>query len=138
MSPWDWARAGAGWEIGVARAPVCVHPVDVFGLSRRLVALLHNAWRVDRERIHLPAVRGKGGHPVVLPPELLPAVFGIPPGRGLDYLLRQQPEAVVRHVWHDERLLIDLDTPEQYARYQPPVGSTHARTILGLPDERPP
>lgn len=114
-------RLGIG-RLRAATGPVCVHPVDVFAVSRELVALLHDAWLANRLRIHLPQVAGRGAHPLVVPPHLVVAIEAIPPGRGLDYLLQECAADVVRHTWHDRRLLADLDTPEDYARYRPPVG----------------
>jgi molybdenum cofactor cytidylyltransferase len=116
--------------LGEIDGPLCIHPVDVFAVSRELVTFLHEAWRADREHIHLPEVRGKGGHPLILPPRFVPAIGAIPPGHGLAHVVHEHGAEVVRHAWHDERLLADLDTPEDYARYQPPVGLTHARGIL--------
>lgn len=99
--------------------PVCIHPVDVFGVSRELVAVLHARWRAQPDCLHLPEVRGKGGHPLIVPPALLPEIGRIPSGQGLNWLLREHVGAVVRHAWQDERLLADIDTLEDYERYRP-------------------
>ncbi len=106
--------------LGEFHGPVCIHPVDVFGVSRALVAMLHAAWRAQRDCFHLPEVRGKGGHPLIVPPMLVPEIGPIPAGQGLNWLLREHADAVVRHRWHDERLLADIDTPADYERYRPP------------------
>jgi len=117
----------ASVRLGVAAlppgpGPVCVHPVDVFAVSGELVSLLHEAWRADRERIHLPEVAARGAHPVLIPASLLAAIEAIPAGRGLDYLLEAFADRVVRHRWYDRRLLVDLDTPEEYAQHRPAGG----------------
>jgi molybdenum cofactor cytidylyltransferase len=109
--------------------PLCIHPVDVFAVTPGLVTMLHEAWQADRERIHLPEVGGRGGHPLVLPPRFAARVLALPAGRGLNHLLKAHAADVVRHQWPDERLLADIDTPQDYARYQPPLGSTHSRRI---------
>ena len=106
--------------LGEFHGPVCIHPVDVFGVSRELVAMLHAAWRGQPGCFHLPEVRGKGGHPLIVPPVLVPEIGRIPAGQGLNWLLGEHAGAVVRHCWHDERLLADIDTLEDYERYRPP------------------
>lgn len=118
------ARALAGFG-----GPLCIHPVDVFAVSRDLVTMLHGAWQADRERIHLPEVGAKGGHPLILPPRFVALVLALPAGRGLNLLLADHPADVVRHRWTDPQILADIDTPRDYARYQPPLGSTHSRRI---------
>ena len=67
----------------------------------------------------MPEVNRKGGHPVILPARLAGEIERIPPGYGLNWLLHRRAEEVVRHHWHDQRLLADIDTPEDYARYRP-------------------
>lgn len=99
--------------------PLCIHPVDVFAVSRGLVRLLHEGWCADRKRIHLPQVGGKGGHPLIVPRRFISEISAIPAGCGLNWLLQAQAADVVRHAWHDERLLQDIDTLEDYARYRP-------------------
>lgn len=108
--------------LGALQGPLCIHPVDVFAVSPTLVELLHEGWRWDRERIHLPEVGGKGAHPLIVPPCLASEIETIPAGSGLNWLVRKHPGDVVRHRWPDERLLLDIDTPEDYARYRPPAG----------------
>jgi CTP:molybdopterin cytidylyltransferase MocA len=107
--------------LGVLEGPLCIHPVDVFAVSPALVELLHEGWLRDRERIHLPEVGGKGAHPLIVPPCFASEIWTIPRGHGLNWLLREHPGDVVRHTWHDERLLLDIDTPEDYARCRPPA-----------------
>lgn len=112
-----------------ADGPLCIHPVDVFAISAELVTQLHEAWRADRARIHVPTVAGRGAHPLIVPQRFAAAIHAIPPGCGLNLLLREHAAEVVRHAWSDERLIADLDTPEDYARYQPPAGLTHSRAL---------
>jgi len=107
--------------LAAPEGPLCVHPVDVFGVSRELVIMLWEAWRANPEGIHLPEVGGRGGHPLIVPRCLVAEVERIPPGYGLNWLLRERGEAVVRHAWHDERLLADIDTLEDYHRWRPPA-----------------
>lgn len=105
--------------LSASDGPICIHPVDVFAISRELILLLWRAWRADPKRIHLPELAGKGAHPLIIPRGLAAAIAGIPRGEGLNWLLHERPGDVVRHAWHDQRLLADIDTMEEYARYRP-------------------
>jgi CTP:molybdopterin cytidylyltransferase MocA len=99
--------------------PLCFHPVDVFAVVPELVVMLHESWRRQPDRMHLPIVAGKRAHPLILPTSLIPAVNAIAPGYGLNKLLRDHPSRVVEQAWHDQRLLCDVDSPEDYERYRP-------------------
>jgi CTP:molybdopterin cytidylyltransferase MocA len=105
--------------LGALQGPLCIHPVDVFAVCPALVELLHEGWLRNRERIHLPEVGGKGAHPLIVPLCLASEIETIPAGSGLNWLVRKHPGDVVRHRWPDDRLLLDIDTPEDYARYRP-------------------
>ena len=116
--------------LGEFLGPVCVHPVDVFAVSRELVTMLYEAWRVEPDCLHLPKVGDKGGHPLIVPPRLVCEIGRIPAGCGLNWLLHEHAGAVRRHAWRDERLLADIDTPADYVRYRPaanPRGGAGAR-----------
>lgn len=99
--------------------PLCIHPVDVFAVSADLVGHLHDAWRKDPMKIHLPEVNGRGAHPILMPRRFVPAIRALQLGRGLNELLFMYRADVVRHVWPDEQLLADLDMPDDYARHAP-------------------
>jgi molybdenum cofactor cytidylyltransferase len=105
--------------LGASDGPLCIHPVDVFAVSPDLVLMLHEEWLEEPERIHLPEVAGKGAHPLIVPARLVEAIRTLPAGCGLNRLLQGQAADVVRHPWHDERLVEDIDTPDVYARYRP-------------------
>jgi molybdenum cofactor cytidylyltransferase len=112
------ARVGLA-GLGEWQGPVCIHPVDVFAVSRELVRVLYEGWRRQPECVHVPEVAGKGAHPLLVPPALTGEILAIPPGCGLNWLLREHAGEVVRHPWEDELLLADIDTGEDYRRYRP-------------------
>jgi len=105
--------------VDAAGGPLCVHPVDVFAVVPELVARLHEGWRERPDDIHVPTVGGKRAHPLILPTGFIPAVQAIGPGCGLNKVLRDNPRRVVEHLWDDQRLLLDIDTPADYERYRP-------------------
>lgn len=95
---------------------VFVHPVDV-PLTRRLtlLALLRTADAVPGTALQA-AFCGEPGHPVYLPLSLVPAILAHDGREGLRGALaavpcRQVPVA-------DAAMLLDMDTPEQYADLQ--------------------
>ena len=105
--------------LGEISGPICIHPVDVFAVISELVMMLHEAWRAEPKRIHLPRVGNKGGHPLIVPPFLVSEIGRIPSGCGLNSLIREHKQSVIRHEWHDERLVADIDTMNDYFRYRP-------------------
>lgn len=98
---------------------LCIHPVDVFAVTVELVTYLHERWRASPEQIHLPTVGGRGGHPLIVPTAFIPAIRGIEAGGGLRRLLSERPREVARHAWSDERLLLDVDSVDNYSHYRP-------------------
>ena len=106
-------------QLGGFFGPLCIHPVDVFGITPEFISLLHDQWQNRPDCIHLPEFEGKGGHPLIIPPKMISEIDVIPPGNGLSWLLKQHPEKVVRHAWPNELILRDIDTPEDYLRHRP-------------------
>lgn len=67
-------------------------------------------------RAVVPEHNGRGGHPAVIPAELIERILGWSGVDGLAGFWRSAPELVLRIPVNDPLLLRDLDTPEQYAR----------------------
>ena len=105
--------------LSATEGPACIHPVDVFALTPGIVAMLHDAWLAEPEKIHLPVVGERGAHPLLLPPRVASEVSDLPAGCGLNVIVHRHSDEVVRHPWPDETLLADIDSPEDYARYAP-------------------
>jgi CTP:molybdopterin cytidylyltransferase MocA len=99
--------------------PLCVHPVDVFAVVPELVARLHDGWCEQPDHIHVPTVAARRAHPLIVPTGFIGAIQAIELGCGLNKLLYDNPERVIEHPWHDQRLLLDIDTPADYERYGP-------------------
>lgn len=102
-----------------AGGPVCVHPVDVFALTPALVEMLYELWHAAPEHIHVPCVAGKRAHPALIPAALIAEIAAIPPGHGLNWLLRREPQRVCEHGWPDALLLGEIDTQQDYDQYRP-------------------
>jgi CTP:molybdopterin cytidylyltransferase MocA len=66
--------------------------------------------------IVVPVHNSRGGHPLRLGRALLPEVMTLDPARGLKALLEAHAVEVTRLAVGDAAVLVDVDTPEDYAR----------------------
>ncbi len=93
-------------------------PVDIPLVRRRTVEELLRERENSRSRILYPGFRGERGHPPVIPRHFREEILGWKGGGGLkSCLARYEGEAVDVEVT-DERILLDMDTPEDYDRLQ--------------------
>ena len=90
------------------------HPI----VSRTTVRALQAAWLPERRRILIPTFEGQRGHPTLFSGDFAKEVVAIPPDCGLNWLVRQNAAAIEEVPVSDPGILIDLDTPEDYAALQ--------------------
>lgn len=98
---------------------ILVHPVDSFGASPPLVDALLMAFArglAGGGKFFVPVAAGRRGHPLLFSCACRAAIMQWPAGSGLNALLRARSAQVVEVPWSDERILRDIDTPEDYAR----------------------
>lgn len=87
------------------------HPI----VSRTTVAALQANWQPGLRQILIPTYQGLRGHPTLFSGDFRDEMAAIPADRGLNWLV-QENSAAVREVPVTERgVLVDLDTPEDYA-----------------------
>jgi len=98
------------------RATACfVLPADMPAVRSRTVALLAKAHGRTSASVLYPTFRGRRGHPPLLSSSVFPAIASGTGEGGLRHLLAQwEPHAREVSVV-DEGILIDVDTPEDYA-----------------------
>lgn len=106
--------------LAAARSPllrrVLLCPGDHVGaVATPMPALLDTARRAASRAV-IPEHKGRGGHPVIIPAELIEQILAWSGVDGLAGFWRSAPELVLRIPIDDPALLRDLDTPEQYAR----------------------
>lgn len=66
----------------------------------------------------IPTSDGKGGHPVFVPRNVINVFSGWKGNGGLRYFWEEHPELVLRvPIENAQEMLIDLDTPEDYAKH---------------------
>jgi len=89
-------------------------PADLPGLSIDLIDHLLAAYDPEGPAVHLPTVEGRQGHPVLFPWSLAADVHALGETEGVNALLQR---AIVRELtWHDDAILHDIDTADDYRR----------------------
>jgi molybdenum cofactor cytidylyltransferase len=87
-------------------------------LSATIINQLIDRSRGSTKSIFLPTYRGQRGHPVLFSWSMAAHVRAIPANCGLDWLVDQRGSEVHECPVDDSGLLVDLDTPEDYERFQ--------------------
>lgn len=121
----DNPRAGEGMLTSVwagldAIPPDATHavllPVDHPGIRAETLRLLLERAAAKPERIVVPSLGGKRGHPGIFPAALFEALRAAPLAEGARWVLAQHA-ALVEHVEVDDEATVrDIDTPEDLAR----------------------
>lgn len=70
----------------------------------------------ERPTIVVPSYGGRRGHPLLISAAHREEIGALPEEGGLRELLRRHPEAIQHVTLDDERVLEDMDTPEEYQR----------------------
>jgi molybdenum cofactor cytidylyltransferase len=91
-------------------------PVDVPLVSSTTVRALIGAFHARRPPIVVPVHGGEPGHPVLLSRVAFNRLLNEELPEGLRSLIESYGERVERVVVEDEGILIDIDTPQEYAR----------------------
>jgi molybdenum cofactor cytidylyltransferase len=89
------------------------HPVLAPAVVRELLVA---ATRSPDHSVIVPVHAGRRGHPALVRWRLADAVRAIPADRGINWLLREHADRTRELPVDDPSVLIDLDTPEDYAR----------------------
>ena len=96
---------------------ILICPADSPGLSAGLVALIVSRHLGAPDRIHVPSLDGRRGHPLVLPWRLAERIFELPADVGVNSLISGHADQVVLIPVADPGALADLDTPSDYERW---------------------
>lgn len=88
------------------------HPV----VNRETLLMLLRERSQRSEAIHVPVLHGRRGHPTLFPWGLAAEVVELPPGEGVNALLKRPAISVCEHPVDDPAILWDLDTPGDYER----------------------
>jgi molybdenum cofactor cytidylyltransferase len=92
-------------------------PADHPTLQPNVVRALLTARQAYPDRsIFIPTYHGRRGHPTLIGWQHVDGVRQLPVGQGLNVYLRQQAERALEVPVDSGKILIDLDTPEDYER----------------------
>ncbi len=109
---------GLRWLMsGPAPEALLLAPGDSPGITPALVRTVIEAFRQDPSAIVVPSHRGRRGHPLLLPWTRAIEILALPPDVGVNALLEARASTVRRLEVHDAGTLADLDTPEEYRRW---------------------
>jgi len=81
-----------------------------------MINRLIDAYEKTGKGIVLPVHGGRRGHPVLIDTKYRNEIGTLDPGTGLRQLMRNHPEDVLELRTRSPRVLLDLDTPEDYER----------------------
>lgn len=90
-------------------------PADHPTLDASVTHQLVTRWQQDRPAILIPTHAGRRGHPTFFRWDLVGEVFRLPPDAGLNRLVKERAGDVMEVEVDDASILLDLDTPEDYA-----------------------
>lgn len=93
-------------------------PADHPTLETQAIKQLIAAWSLNRNRIAVPTWQGRRGHPTLFPWVTASEVSQLPLDSGLNVLLRSRPDRVLEVAASSDRVLMDLDTPDDWERIQ--------------------
>ena len=102
-------------------------PADHPLLEASLVPTLISAWNMRQPQILIPTHGGRRGHPTLFRWELADEVPRLPPNVGLNQLVRSRSTNVSELAVDSPGILLDLDTPEDYAALLNQTGNSHRR-----------
>ncbi|MDB4796838.1 nucleotidyltransferase family protein [bacterium] len=102
-------------KVGEGAHAVMIVLGDQPSLSSSLINGVIGFWRKDGSRIVRPAFNGGHGHPVLIPIGFREKIMSEFDDVGLKGLVHQFPDRVREWDVDDPGVLIDIDTPEDYA-----------------------
>ncbi len=95
---------------------VMVFLVDHPLISVDLINKLLDKFYGSGNRIVVPTYKGRRGHPVIFPKLLFSELMTAPNQQGARTVLRNNQAQIVELDTSEEGILLDIDTPEQYAK----------------------
>ena len=100
-------------------------PADHPLLDSSVVHALISGWNARQPQILVPTHAGRRGHPTLFRWELADEVSRLPPSVGLNQLVRSHSDDVTELPVDSPGILLDLDTPADYAALLDQAGISH-------------
>jgi molybdenum cofactor cytidylyltransferase len=106
--------AALGPQVGAALVLLGDQPFVTPAIVERIV----HEWRASGTAIVAPIYRGQRGNPVLFARTIFRELLAIEGDQGARAILAADPARVRAVAFDDDRPLVDIDTPEDYARLQ--------------------
>ena len=104
---------------------ILVHLVDQPFLDSALVNRMIDRFYESKKAIVVPTYKGKRGHPVLFSKRLFQELLDAPLDQGAKSVVRAHAEETLEIETDDERVALDIDTPEEYQRH---IGRNNVQT----------
>lgn len=95
-------------------ADVLLHPADQPLVARETIEALVEASAAHPGRAVMPEYNGRGGHPVIIPAELVPRILAFTADGGLRQFWVEHAMQCMRIPVEDAGVVVDIDTPADY------------------------
>lgn len=107
-------QAGVRAIAGADREALLLWPVDFPFPPASVVRELVAVFREERPDVVVPAVDGDRGHPALFAASTFEGLLSAPPDEGARAVVYAEDTDVRELATDDERILVDVDTPEEY------------------------
>lgn len=97
---------------------ILVHPVDIPLVRPETIRRLLGAFQESPDRILFPVFQGRRGHPALIPRSHICGILAWRGENGLKGAFSQLQEHTLDVAVADEGILKDMDTPEDYRRFE--------------------
>lgn len=101
---------------------VLVWPVDHPYVTIETVVAMISAFRAGSPPIVVPTLEGRRGHPVLFAARVIPELYAADPARGAAAVVHAHDDRLELAV-DDQGIVMDIDTPDDYARHLEASGS---------------
>lgn len=83
-------------------------------VSANIINQLIENYRKASKGIILPTYNGRRGHPILIDMKYREDIYRLDPNKGLRELIHNYPDDILEVKVHTDRILKDIDTPEEY------------------------
>jgi molybdenum cofactor cytidylyltransferase len=94
-------------------------PVDHPLITKEIVEGMVQAFSQSHKQIVIPTYQGRRGHPVLFHSSLFPELIAAPMAVGARAVVHNHEKDLAEMATEDEGVIINIDTPEDYAMYCP-------------------
>jgi molybdenum cofactor cytidylyltransferase len=123
---------------------VVLAPGDAAGITPAIVAQVLEVSTRHPEKIVVPRSQARRGHPLVLPWNVASQIQSLPKGQGVNALVARHQDTLIEVVVDDPRVAEDIDTPDDFQRWNlqpqrdppPPEAGGPAPTVPSKPAGR--